>query len=429
MDEISVTQLDSLAQDFLALSETYTGNAPPDPYPILADLRRQMPVMPGDILARYHVPSQADYANSGRPVMTVFRYADVLAILRDPVTWKSYILADGFGASVENLLLTAMDGADHKRFRALFSPPFAVTAIQRMQTALMRPLIRDEFADKLRPRGKADLVRDFSLPFPVRVVYALFGFPDDNAAVMQFAAWVLQILNGPQIDPARIAVTGPTAMRAAQALYDRVLAIVQWERAAGRVGDNLLGFMLSAELDGQSFTDAQIASFLRMLLLAATETTSRSFANMMVMLFANRDTLERLRGDRTLLGKAVSESMRLDPTATNLARIATRDLTVSGVVIPEGTAVTLSIGAANRDPETYENPDAFWINRPNRPALSFGFGPHMCLGMHIARLEMEEALNALLDFPNLRLDPDYPPPVIRGLQMRGPDAVHAVWDS
>ena len=104
-------------------------------------------------------------------------------------------------------------------------------------------------------------------------------------------------------------------------------------------------------------------------------------------------------------------------------------MTVSGVVIPEGTAVTLSIGSANRDPETYENPDAFWIGRPNRPALSFGFGPHMCLGMHIARLEMEEALDALLDFPNLRLDPDYPSPVIRGLQMRGPDAVHAVWDN
>ena len=163
MNEISVTQLDSLTGDFLALSKTYTGDAPADPYPILAEMRQQTPVMQGDILARYHVPSQADYANSGRPVMTVFRYADVLAILRDPVTWKSYILADGFGASVENLLLTAMDGPDHKKFRALFSPPFAVGAIQRMQKALMRPLIRDEFAEKLRLLGKADLVRDFSL--------------------------------------------------------------------------------------------------------------------------------------------------------------------------------------------------------------------------------------------------------------------------
>jgi len=429
MDEISGAPLDSLAHDFLALSETYTGTAPADPYPVLAELRQQTPVMQGDLLARYHVPSQADYANSGRPVMTVFRYKDVLAILRDPVTWKSYIVADGFGASVENLMLTGMDGADHKKFRALFSPPFAAAAIQRMQKTLMRPLIRDEFATPLLPRGRADLVRDFSLPFPVRVVYALFGFPDDTTAVMQFAGWVLRILNGPQIDPARIAQTGPAAMQAAQALYDKVLAIVQAARAAGRVGDNLLGFMLGAELDGEAFSDAQIASFLRMLLLAATETTSRSFANMMVMLFANPNSLQRLRGDRSLLGKAVSESMRLDPTATNLARIASKDVTVSGVLIPQGTAVTLSIGAANRDPETYENPDAFWLDRPMRPALSFGFGPHMCLGMHIARLEMEEALDALLDFPNLRLDPDYPPPVIRGLQMRGPDAVHAVWDT
>jgi cytochrome P450 len=360
--------------------------------------------------------------------MTVFRYADVLAILRDPETWKSYIVGDGFGASVENLMLTGMDGADHKKFRALFSPPFAAEAIRRMQKSLIRPLIRTEFAEKLQPRGKADLVLDYSLPFPVRVVYALFGFPHDTAAVVQFASWVLQILNGPQIDPERIAVTGPAAMLAAQSLYDRLLEIVQAERATGHDGDDLLGFMLRAELDGERFTDSQVASFLRMLLLAATETTSRSFANMMIMLFANPDTLERLRGDRTLLGKAISESMRLDPTATNLARIAARDVTVSGVLIPQGTAVTLSIGAANRDPDAYEDPDAFWINRPIKPALSFGFGPHMCLGMHIARLEMEEALDALLDFPNLRLDPDYPPPVIRGLQLRGPDAVHAIWD-
>jgi cytochrome P450 len=138
--------------------------------------------------------------------------------------------------------------------------------------------------------------------------------------------------------------------------------------------------------------------------------------------------MEKVRRDRALISKAITETMRLDPVAGNLARIAARDMEVCGVTIPAGTAVTVSISAANRDPLAYERPNELWLERPARPVLSFGFGPHTCLGMHIARIEMEAALDMLLDLPNLRLDPDYPEPVIRGMQLRGPDAVHALWD-
>ena len=79
-------------------------------------------------------------------------------------------------------------------------------------------------------------------------------------------------------------------------------------------------------------------------------------------------------------------------------------------------------------PDRYERPDELWIDRPKRPVLSFGFGPHTCMGQHIARVEIETALDLLLDLPNLRLDPDCPAPVIHGMQMRGPDTIHAIWD-
>lgn len=421
--------IEELERDFLLVSDTYTGSSPADPYPMLKAHREAEPVMQGDILARYGVPSQADYGGSGRPVMTVFRYNDVLAILRDAKNWKSYIMADGFGAAVDNLLLTAMDGEQHQKFRKLLSPPFAMSMIAQLRDTTIRPIIQKEYIDPLRPRGKADLVRDYALPFPVRVVYALLGFPENGEAVLKFATWALRILSGPQTDAEKAAVTGPAAMQAAQQLFDHVLPIVRARRAEGAQGHDMIAFMLNAELDGQRFTDEEVTAFVRMLLLAATETTSRSFANMMVMLLDRPDVMERLRADRTLIPKAITESMRLDPVATNAARIAATDMEVGGVTIPAGTAVTVSIGAANRDPEAYERPDEFWTDRPMRPFLSFGFGPHICMGQHIARQEMEVALDLLLDLPNLRFDPAHPHPVIRGMQLRGADAVHVLWDA
>ncbi|MDB5685627.1 MAG: hypothetical protein JWR77_216, partial [Rhizorhabdus sp.] len=392
MSDGQTSTMDTMAQDFLNVSDTYSGTAGPDPFPLLAELRETQPVMEGDILARFDVPSQADYANSGRPVMTIFRYNDVLAVLRDAENWKSYIMADGFGAAVDNLLFTAMDGDEHKKYRSLLQPPFLMPVIKKLNDTMIRPIIKNELIDKLRPLGKADLVRDFSLPFPVRVVYAIFGFPENPEAVMKFAGWALRILGGPQIDPAKAAITFPAAMEAGQQLFEHVLPIVQARRASGEERDDLIGFMQKVELDGQRFTDEEITHFVRMLLLAAAETTSRSFANMMVLLFENPEILEKVKANRSLIGKTITETMRFDPVAGNLARIAAKDMEVCGTTVPAGTAVTVSISAANRDPEAYERPNELWIERPMRPVLSFGFGPHICMGMHIARIEMEAAL-------------------------------------
>jgi cytochrome P450 len=428
MDSGHVSSVDQMAQDFLNVSDTYTGTMTVDPFPILAELREKQPVMDGDILAKFAVPSQADYANSGRPVKTVLKYADVLAILRDAENWKSSIMADGFGAAVENLLLTAMDDAEHKKYRSLLQPIFLMPVIRKMTDTVIKPNIEVLLAP-LRPLGKADLVHQFSLPFPVRVVYAVLGFPADSDNVMRLASWALRILGGPQVDPAKAALTFPAAMEAGQLLFEHILPIVQARRASGGGQDDLIGFMQTVEFDGQTFTDEEITNLVRMLLLAAAETTSRSFSNMMLMLLERPDIMDKVRQDRKLIPKAVTETMRLDPVAGNLARIAAKDMMVSGTLVPAGTAVTVSISAANRDPDAYERPDELWLERPMKPVLSFGFGPHICMGMHIARIEMEAALDMLLDLPNFRLDPDYPVPVIRGLQMRGPDAIHVLWDT
>ncbi|NML12203.1 cytochrome P450 [Sphingobium sp. AR-3-1] len=428
MDIARDEHLEQMNRDFLAVSDTYTGTLTKDPFPILAELRETEPVMQGDVLAKFHVPSQADYANSGRPVMTVLRYDDVLAILRDAENWKSSLMADGFGAAVDNLLLTAMDDAEHKKYRSLLQPAFLMPVIKRMTDTVIKPNI-EVLLEPLRARGKADLVPEFSLPFPVRVVYAVLGFPADSDTVMKLASWALRILGGPQIDPAKAAVTYPAAMDAGQRLFEHVLPIVRARRETPTGHEDLIGFMQTVDVDGKRFTDEEITHLVRMLLLAAAETTSRTFSNMIIMLLERPDVLDKVRSDRKLIPRALTETMRLDPVAGNLARIAAKDMEVRGTVIPKGTAVTLSISAANRDPEAYERPDELWLERPLRPVLSFGFGPHICMGMHIARIEMEAALDMVLDLPNLRFDPAYPQPAIRGLQLRGPDALHVLWDA
>lgn len=429
MSDGQTSNLDQMAQDFLAVSDTYTGTlTDPHPYPMYDELRSKCPVMQGDILAQYKVPSQADYARSGRPVMSIFKYDDVIAILRDNVNWKSYLNGDGFGAAVDNSLITAMDGAEHKQFRGLLQPPFMLPVVKRFNETRIRPILKKDFIDVLSPLGKADLVHDFSLPFPVWVIYSLFGFPEDREAVMKFAGLALRILAGPQFDPEDTAKTMPIAMEAGIELYHHVMPIIAARRASGEERDDLIGFLLKVEYEGKQFTDEQITTFVRMLLLAAGETTSRTFANMMVQLLEHPEEMEKLRQDRSLIPQAITETMRLEPTAAFLARISDKDMEVSGVTIPAGTAVSLCIAAANRDPDKYERPNDLWIERPMRPALSFGFGPHTCMGMHIARVEMEAALDMVLDLPNLRLDPDYPKPVIRGMQLRGPDNIHVLWD-
>ncbi|CAH0498354.1 cytochrome P450 [Novosphingobium sp. CECT 9465] len=421
--------LDQMVADYSLVTNGYSGKAPSNPYPMFAEMRGKCPVMHGDLLIQNNIPSMADYMMSGRPVVTLLRYKDIHQVLMNPADWQSYIVGDGFGAAVDNMLLTAMDGEEHDKFRATLQKPFMRSEIRKLIDTLIRPVVVEEFIAKLRPAGKADLLREFALPFPIRAMYAYFGFPHDEDLLGNLASWAIQVVAAPQTDPEVAKITIPQSMVAGQSMYDTLLPIVQAYRARGEMRADILGYMMQVEHEGKRFTDAEIAAFIRMLLLAAGETTTRSFANMMVQLLENPDVLDEVRQDRKLIPKAVMETMRRDPTAGAVARVAARDMEVGGQVIPKGTAVLLSIASANRDPETYEDPDRLWLKRPMRPLLSFGFGPHMCMGMHMALAEIEVALDAMLDLPNLRFDPAYPHPQIRGLNMRGPDAIHVLWDA
>ena len=418
-------------ENFRAVSATYDAGGLADPYPMYAELRAATPVMEGDILARFGVPSQADYANLGRQVFSVFSHADVSAVLRNDELWTTDLLQDGLGRFLGEMFLTARSGASHRMLRGLLQPTFAPEVTQRWKRELVLPMMERNFGAKLRGAGRMELMREMALPFPIHAIYTILGFPNDPAQAEEFADLALQVLSGPQADPDKAEAAAARAFEAAAAIDERVRAVVAAKRTAGAEGDDMIARLIRAEADGERLDDGQIAGTVRMLLPAAAETTTRTLANLMVILLADesRDVLARVKADRGLIGKAITETMRLEPVAGFLARRAVRDTVLGGVAIPEGAAVSLVNGSANRDEKVFERPDRFEIDRPTRPNMSFGMGAHLCLGMPIARVELEAAANMLLDLPGLRLDADQPPPVIRGLQFRGPDSVYLVWDA
>jgi cytochrome P450 len=149
----------------------------------------------------------------------------------------------------------------------------------------------------------------------------------------------------------------------------------------------------------------------------------------MTLLLERPQLLDRVRKDRSLVPKAIDEAIRFEPVATFKVRQAAQDLELAGMAIPKGAMVQCIVSSANRDEEAFENSEEFDIDRKPKPSFGFGFGPHMCIGQFIAKTELQVAVNAILDLmPNLRLDPDMPPPQITGAQLRGPKHVHVVWD-
>jgi len=418
-----VKQASNVGDDFARVSATFGGNME-NPFPIYRERREKMPVMSGDIVTEFGSATFTSTAKP-RPVYTLFRYNDVMSVLKDSKNFTSgFLLETGMAAFMDGFALTAMDGDAHRQARGLLQPCFTPDVLKAWRQNRIQPVIREEFVAPLAGKGGAELISDMALMFPIRVIYDLMGFPNEPEAIAEFASSALRILSGASPDPA----AKKAAMEAAKQLYDSTLKIVQARRAAGADGDDLISRLIRSSFEGNSLTDHQITMFTRMLLPAAAETTTRTFSTLMVLLLERPELLERIRADRSLVPKAIDESIRYEPVATFKVREAQIDTSFQGVAVPKGSLLSLCVASANRDDAVFEDGDTFNIDRPARMSFGFGFGPHMCVGLFIAKAEIEVAVNAMLDLmPDLRFDPAHPKPVIRGVQLRGPDAVHVVW--
>ncbi|WP_297841615.1 cytochrome P450 [Pseudomonas sp.] len=424
---MSVHGQSNLNKEFANVASNYRGSDV-DLQAVYADMRKNSPILEGNFMAKLGVPSIAGL-DPNRPTFTLFKYDDVMAVMRDAKSFTSGFIAEGLGAFFDGLILTAMDGDAHKNIRNLLQPVFMPETVNRWKETKIDRVIREEYLQPMVAAKSADLM-EFALYFPIRVIYALIGFPEDKPEeIEQYAAWALAILAGPQVDPEKAAAARGAAMHAAKALYDVVKVVVAQRRADAEEGDDLISRLIRAEYQGRSLDDHEIATFVRSLLPAASETTTRTFGTLMTLLLEHPDTLERVRNDRSLVNKAIDEAVRYEPVATFKVRQTSEDTVIRGVAIPKGAMVQCIVSSANRDEDAFENADRFDIDRKTRPSFGFGFGPHMCIGQFVAKTEISCALNAILDLmPNIRLDPSKPAPKIVGAQLRGPHEVHVIWD-
>jgi cytochrome P450 len=345
----------------------------------------------------------------------VTRWDDVETVLRDGETFSSSINAEHIGQYMGDLIL-AMDGKEHRSYRNLVATAFRASQLDRWDQALIRPTI-EGLLDEIAPAGRADLVRDVTSRYPVRVICGIVGVPVEDSA--QFHQWAEEINTGP-LHPD----VGMTASRAMREYLEPLVA----ERRERHQGD-LLSDLVHSEVDGEQLSEERLYGFLRLLLPAGAETTFRVMGNALTALLDAPEVMARVRADRGLLPALIEETLRWESSVTQVSRVATRDTEVGGCPIPAGSPVAVLTASANHDGDRYDHAEEFDLDRPLQVHMSFGTGQHQCLGMHLARLELRVGLDAILDrLPNLRLDPDAAPPLIQGLAFRGPTSLPVLFD-
>jgi cytochrome P450 len=410
MSDVS-TDIDDESRDPFAEFDSAAGvGSVRDPFPVWRELRGQCPVHAGAMEDRFGLqPYGEQMIDTDVVPYHALSFDAVQQVLRDGETFTSSGYANTIGLLFGHSILE-MDEPEHHAYRALIQQAFTRKAMESWEADIVRPVVH-ELVDKFRDRGHADLVSELLFPFPVTVIGKMIGLPDDD----------LPVFHRKGVELITIMVDIERGYNASLWLYDYFQKIITERRAEPR--KDLISVLAQAELDGQQLTDDEIIAFLRLLLPAGAETTYRSSSNLMFGLLSNPDQLDALRADRSLMPQAIEEGVRWEPPLTSIGRTAARDVEIEGVVIPKGSPVSVNMASANRDSSRWENPDAFDIFRDQKQHMSFAFGPHMCLGMHLARMETSVAINAILDLPNLRLDPDADDVHISGLAFRAPNAL------
>ena len=385
-----------------------------DIYAVARDLARKAPVHKGDPYTLF--TGKPPHFGGEYNNFTVLGEDAIRQMLSDPETFNMDHNAATFGMTVGNTL-TALNDPVHGKVRRVFQAAFMPHNVARWGDELVGP-IANELVSRFIDKGRAELVSDFALPFPFEIIYRQLNLPPSDTAIFHKMAVSLLMMRGE---------TMKYALEASRKLWDYFKALIEERRRAP--GDDLISALVTADVDGEHIPEDIMISFLRQLLSAGGDTTYRGTGSMMIGLLQNPDQLEAVRNDRSLVPAAVEEALRWEAATPIAVRSAARDTELGGLAIPKGSVLTVVTSAANRDPARYPDPDRFDISRPRQRHLTFSYGSHVCIGQHLARLEMSRALHTLLDrLPNLRLDPEAPPPKVKGIYFRTPSDVHVRFD-
>ncbi|KQX57007.1 MULTISPECIES: cytochrome P450 [unclassified Streptomyces] len=313
--------------------------------------------------------------------------------------------------------LLGADAPDHTRLRRLVAGEFTGRRVESLRPRIER--LTQELADAMEPAGRADLVDAFAYPLPITVICELLGVPAEDRDT--FRRWSTELVT-------------PTGDRGIQEAMEGFAAyldeLIEDKRASGPADDLLSGLIAARAEDGDRLSLPELRAMAYLLLIAGHETTVNLISNTVRNLLTHPEQLAALRADPGLLDGAIEESLRYDgPVETGTYRFTREAVTIGGTEIPAGQSVLVGIGALDRDPARFPDPDRFDIRRDTRGHLAFGHGIHYCLGAPLARLEGRIALRTLLDrFPGLTLDPGAEPwEWLPGLLMRGVRHLQVRW--
>jgi cytochrome P450 len=376
-----------------------------DPYPMFARRRSEGGVFRGSVMDWSKTP------DSLRPehLYAAVSFGAVNRVFRDGKVFNSRIYDSTIGLFIGPTIL-AMEGKPHWEHRNLVSAAFKSRSLARWEPEIVRPVVNaliDEFLDA----GQADLVRDFTLEFPTRVISRLLGLPEED--LPWFRKRAVELIS--------YTIKYKRAFEASAALKDYFLAQIEKRRSAPT--EDIIGDLVSAEIDGERLSDEAIFSFLRLLLPAGLETTYRSSGNLLYLLLTHPDQFDAVNAEPDLIGSAIEEGLRYETPLTTVQRFATEDTEVDGVPIPAGAVIDVCIGSANRDGQRWERSEEFDIFRKRLPHISFAAGEHTCMGLHLARMETRVAVECLLDrLCGIRLVTD-DDPHIYGQPFRSPTAL------
>ena len=332
----------------------------------------------------------------------VHRYGDVHAILRDPAAFSSK-WPGRMGRSGERIppeaaaqmhrSLVFSDPPLHTRLRTLVNKAFNPRAVRRLEAQITAAV--DRLLSQLEPGGEIDFVEKIAAPLPVEVIADMLGVEAEDR--LQFSEWAhaATTLSAPALDP-----DVRRANAAAVAAFWRSTRETVADRRA-RPRDDLVSDLLQVEVDGDSLSDGDVSSTLHVLLIGGFETTRTFFSNFVWLLFRHPEIYDRVRSDPAVLPGAMDEALRLEPPLFFVPRVTAQPARIGTTEVEADQAIVLCVASANRDPRVYDDPDDFVVGRPT-PHLSFGFGPHYCIGAPIMRLEAEILLPRLFaKFPNI----------------------------
>jgi cytochrome P450 len=369
-----------------------------DPHPVLAALRDCEPVS--------WVPALECWL--------VTRHDLAVHVIRDAAAYTVDDPRFSTGRVIGPSMLS-LDGDAHARHRSPFAPPFRPLAVRDRFAALVAGEA-GRLIDGFAPAGAAELRRSLAGPLAAYAMTRALGLgPDEVPSVL---AWYDAIVDAVTEITAGADVT-PAGRAAFDALRERLLEVI---------GSGDHASLLAAAASDTGLTDDEIVSNAAVLLFGGIETTEGMITNAVLALLERPDELVRARGEPKLLDTAIEESLRLEPAAAVVDRYAVADVELAGAQIARGELVRVSIAAANRDPAVFADPDRFDPTRVNAARhLAFAHGAHVCVGVHLARLEARTALRLLLErLPELRLDPARPS-TVSGLVFRKPRGLHVVW--